>query len=786
MNERWSVSLGVVLLLFISTPSVISADSVISTRWVDIFDAGEFTDENEWKITSTSGFSDNIAEYTRGIVADNELSFTHDRPDNFEEVTIWASSSSTGSISALDEPDEIFSSSNGPEISLGGFQVTNMEYLEIENVSLVLHFSIPDQLHTDEVNILLQNHGPDRLLVTYYGTLTGINRMINPLTIPIDDLIEWDWEKIGQTLVTVDYVSDGGIDDTEVRVDAVGIKVNFHQPWFSFENIKAEHLTTIDNSPVINFNPYEGVTTGLIFDSCGLKQENISNTGFWEIEAIKPAEQSFGRIHIKGDGNFSIGVLSENNQGMYRPIDNGELIGSNSDLIKIKVELYSGCIYGLKIDINDPRLIITGRITGNVDGLFQNSSYLRFAIGDELIYQKSLEKGDILIDIPIGEHLPESGGIFEFGIASRFQWASNGTAERTVVHIDSIKISGGFEIEWDYNPTCLSFDNINLNEDEGGKMISVEGMCVDDFTNESSLIVEAVSQSPDIVTAYGEDNNIIISPTTNAHGNSKIVIKVYDEMQNYWEGEFTVIINPVNDPPDITGLPNDVYIELGEERIIELEINDIDSKIISVTSTKSWALVDDEGRLILSPVEVGNHELIITVTDGDIEISKKIDIFVYSDPDLIVESIDIRKDGETANELVIGDVVELVVFVRNQGLERATNISTQCSIGGIIIDTKVIQSLDPGELKTITCDTQFVSYGNLELEFDVDVMDLIIELDEDNNRYSQNSIILDKQKNDSSRNLEFGIIIISIIIILVSFLIIQFGPWKIKKEFEKM
>ncbi|MAK41001.1 MAG: hypothetical protein CL993_04660 [Euryarchaeota archaeon] len=207
---------------------------------------------------------------------------------------------------------------------------------------------------------------------------------------------------------------------------------------------------------------------------------------------------------------------------------------------------------------------------------------------------------------------------------------------------------------------------------------------------------------------------------------------------------------------------------------------------MSVTSTKSWALVDDEGRLILRPVEVGNHELTITATDGDIEISEKIDIFVYSDPDLIVESLDIRKDGETASELVIGDVVELVVFVRNQGLERATNISTQCSIGGIIIDTKVIQSLDPGELKTITCDTQFVSYGNLELEFDVDVMDLIIELDEDNNRYSQNSIILDKQKNDSSRNLEFGIIIISIIIILVSFLIIQFGPWKIKKEFEKM
>ena len=74
--------------------------------------------------------------------------------------------------------------------------------------------------------------------------------------------------------------------------------------------------------------------------------------------------------------------------------------------IRIKVEIFSGCISGLRIDINDPRLIITGSITGELEGLYLDSSYLRLAVGNELIYQNPMTKGDILIDIPIGEHLP--------------------------------------------------------------------------------------------------------------------------------------------------------------------------------------------------------------------------------------------------------------------------------------------------------------------------------------------------------------------------------------------
>ena len=48
----------------------------------------------------------------------------------------------------------------------------------------------------------------------------------------IDDLQEWNWDDLEDASVTVDYVSDGAPDDSEIRVDAVGIRVKYHQPWY--------------------------------------------------------------------------------------------------------------------------------------------------------------------------------------------------------------------------------------------------------------------------------------------------------------------------------------------------------------------------------------------------------------------------------------------------------------------------------------------------------------------------------------------------------------------------
>ena len=37
-------------------------------------------------------------------------------------------------------------------------------------------------------------------------------------------------------------------------------------PWYSFENIKANHESKIENLPVIDFSPYDGEIEGLEID----------------------------------------------------------------------------------------------------------------------------------------------------------------------------------------------------------------------------------------------------------------------------------------------------------------------------------------------------------------------------------------------------------------------------------------------------------------------------------------------------------------------------------------
>lgn len=204
---------------------IIQADTVISSESVELLSAGDFEDPNQWEITSTSGFSNNPADYTLGMVADNELSFTHERPNNFLTQTAWASNSPTSSNYSLGEPDTYYSWSKGPEITVGGFDYTGLYDKEIENVSLLLYFEIPNALYQDTVRVILENTGSDKLVREFARTSSGVFRMNNPLVINMDELVDWDWNKIVNSQFTIDYVSQGTNDDSEVRLDALGIRV---------------------------------------------------------------------------------------------------------------------------------------------------------------------------------------------------------------------------------------------------------------------------------------------------------------------------------------------------------------------------------------------------------------------------------------------------------------------------------------------------------------------------------------------------------------------------------
>ena len=214
---------GVVLVILLVTslaplvPFAV-ADTVIGAEGVELLGAGDFSDSEEWQISSTAGFSNDVADHSLGMVADGELSFTHDRPDNFQYSTSWASNSITNSNATLGEPDSYYTWSKGPNITMTGYDFSGLHGMLVANVSLVLHFSIPDVLNQDSVRVILQNHGSDKLVVTYARTFGPIYRMTNPMVLSLDGLALADWSSLEDTQFTIDitkqvYPSIYEIDD---------------------------------------------------------------------------------------------------------------------------------------------------------------------------------------------------------------------------------------------------------------------------------------------------------------------------------------------------------------------------------------------------------------------------------------------------------------------------------------------------------------------------------------------------------------------------------------------
>ena len=786
MGRREQYCLTTIIILSLILPMPLSnADEVISVEENEIMKSGDFKDSEEWEITTTAGFSGDNADYSIGMVADNELSITHSRPDNYGTHTEWASFSPTNSNNTLGSPDSYYTWSKGPNMTMNGYDFNSFNSFVIENVSVVLHISIPEELFEDEVYIILQNHGTDKLIrvLTNVDTPGGLNRMNNPLILSLDNLVDWDWEKIENTQFTIDYSSDNiGLDDSEVRIDAVGIKVKYNQPWYSFENVKAETVISGEELPLIDFDPYEGIKEKLVYSTCGLEKENEIEDGIWSINEIeKPFSQEFGRIHTYGEGNFTLEYKVSG--GDFQIINSGDLLTVLEQKIDLKITIHNGCIEKIRIDINNPVLIIVGEITGKVDGL-ADSSQILFAINDDLVFTMAIEIGNFSFSIPIGYAFPEVGD-FEVGIATRFQWASDGTRETTVVHIKSLSIKGGYHIEWDYDPECIPLTNIEINEDQGGLIIPISSRCVDDITSENNLILSATSMDEELVIASSEEGDLKIQPKENMFGETEIKISIIDERGNTWNDTFTIKINSIFDSPALSGLPLTAYVELGETEVVNISITDVDTDELNISVSKSWATVDSSRNLVLTPIQSGTHTVEIVINDGIFEVRETLEVIVSAKPDLIIDEIEVTKDGVKLYTLEKGDIVQIVSYIRNIGRSVANNINVQCTVDGVLVGQSTIDTIAPGGLGVSTCDTQFDYVSkNLEVRVEVDSTIEILETNENNN-VMDIIIEVDDIDSDEKNVIDRGILLLlsSFTIILMSFVALRIGPKKIKREF---
>ena len=789
MGRAVAVSMCLTTLAVIASLAPLSvADTVIESDRIELLEAGSFEDANDWIITTRAAFSEDPADHSGGMVADGELSFTHNRPDNFQTHTAWATYSVTDSNYSLGMPDGSYTWSKGPDITVSGYSFTGLDTRILANVSMILYISVPDALTSDEIRITIEANGPERLVKTIARTFGPLNRMTTPLVVNIDNLQTWTWSDLADSSVTVDYVSDGAPDDSEVRVDAVGIRVKYHQPWYSFETVKAIHEIASQNMPVLDFGPYDGQVSGLVPESCGLTPEE-GTQGLWTFDVEVPYDQELGRIHVFGEGNFTIEAMPQGQTSIenYQAYQNGQLLADRGTTNSVRITIYDGCISMARVDVNDPHMVVVGSIAGSVSGLAEEYSNIRFAIGDVLLNEVAIEVGDFSFQVPIGNALPNHGDSLEVGIASRFQWSSNGVAETTVVHIESISIDGGYNLVWDLDVTCSSPSRQELVEDGGGVLIAMASRCEDDLTAWDDLEVRAWTEADDLLSVSALSGDIRIQPLPDTTGEAVVNVEVIDESGNTWQGKFTVNVLEVEDAPRIEGLPVLTYINLGETKVIDIEISDPDSSELSISTSRSWANIDSAGDLIMTPVEPGTHTVEITVSDGIFTEAKSLEVIVTAQPDLTIENLEIWKGNIAIDSVEEGDVVQLKVYVRNQGRGIANTIDVRCWVDGMLVGSTILENVAPGGLSIATCDTQIVTSGTIIIRGVVDSTASIEESNEENNEVliSVESEGRDNGANDDSIDRGPAIIVTSVGLIAISIAALQLGPGRLRKPYRK-
>ena len=91
------VTICIVIFCFIVQTPLASAVSVHSVESVDFFPQGDFADDQAWDLADKMAFSESPSDYTSVMISDQHLSFTHDRPENSEEQTLWATFTTTNS-----------------------------------------------------------------------------------------------------------------------------------------------------------------------------------------------------------------------------------------------------------------------------------------------------------------------------------------------------------------------------------------------------------------------------------------------------------------------------------------------------------------------------------------------------------------------------------------------------------------------------------------------------------------------------------------------------------------
>ena len=180
---------------------------------------------------------------------------------------------------------------------------------------------------------------------------------------------------------------------------------------------------------------------------------------------------------------------------------------------------------------------------------------------------------------------------------------------------------------------------------------------VDGQINPASLVITLGANQGDVVVQ--SDGQILYTPFANVFGTDTFLYTVKDDVDAVSpETLVTIIVNPVNDAPIVSGTPQATVLEGAAYSFTPL-ITDADGDSLTVTMTNfpTWLSVDAAGVLTGMPV-VGDSgfytDIVMSVDDGQTNtVLPTFTIEVIGDNDLdgISDSDDLDDDNDGMNDL---------------------------------------------------------------------------------------------------------------------------------------
>lgn len=777
-----------VLMMLVMPIGITEARSVHSTNSVDMFPQGSMEDSSQWEFKKHLAFTEEDkaedGQYVSGMVADDHMTLGISLPEHLDHQTVWASSTPTNSNASIGAPDGAYQFSTGPDITVNGFDVSSLSSNTIESVELVVHFNIPEALHQDKTRFSVINNGVHDLVKTWGNTQGGLYYMNNGWTIEITDDDNWTWNELSNIEVTLDYVSNGGTDDSQLQVDAVGLKITMRTPWYGAERVIASSINQFTEWPLIDLDLATGQLESVSIAPCGLDSDN----GVWTTDVIqKPAEQSWGRIHFDhSEENGTIGLEYLDNQGAWVMIDEGTIPVVSGDL-QLRFSITDTCLTKAWIDINDPHLRVQGSILGDASAMVANATRWTLMVnGQTVANNNGTAIGAFDFQIPIGHVLDSADTELEVKVKAWYNWGNDGSPSSLSLRINSIDVIGAYSIEYDEDPVCALIGSHDLQEDGGGLILPLLSRCSDDRTDVSNLVVTFVNSNTDVVEIDLTEGQVRVKLVPEASGTAQITIRVTDSAGNFWNEVATINVAAVDDKPVLDEFPSVVPVEHGFDHSISFELSDSDTfnEDLVVTTNRSWATVDMSTREIwVNAPTPGFTSVLITACDETSCVERILDLEVRALAELYIEEIRISDDVRA------GDIFEVKVFVRNSGQVSATMIGVRCSADGQSFGTGTIQLLEPGQMGSVLCDMQAPDGDDsLLIEAEVDRGTNIDEVDETNNVDSEVVAIgapIDETSSSEDDSFMIGqgtiYIIAGVILLLIATVFGVLAPPKIKK-----